>query len=142
MTDREKAIVMAYTGVCMLNGDKFDIFHKYVEDLMGRPVWTHEFGFGLFSDALKKKAERDFIALCEDNSDAEWIPVKEKWAPEEGGTYLVTIHSEKRFKEGYGTTAAYYNKRDNQWVPDDEWIQGEVVAWMPIPEHYKVEKEE
>lgn len=36
MTDREKAIVMAHTGICMLTGDKFRIFHKYVEDIMGR----------------------------------------------------------------------------------------------------------
>lgn len=35
MTDREKAIVMAYTGICMLKGDKFQIFHKYVDKLIG-----------------------------------------------------------------------------------------------------------
>ena len=45
MTNREKAIVMAYTGACMLTGDKFNIFHEYVEKLMGRPVYTHEIGF-------------------------------------------------------------------------------------------------
>lgn len=32
MTDREKAIVMAYTGACMLAGDKFQIFHEYVKE--------------------------------------------------------------------------------------------------------------
>ena len=42
MTDKEKAIVMAYTGVAMLTGDKFSIFHKYIEDLLNRPVFTHE----------------------------------------------------------------------------------------------------
>ena len=31
MTDKEKAIVMAHTGICMLSGDKFQIFHKYVK---------------------------------------------------------------------------------------------------------------
>lgn len=140
MTDREKAIVMAYTGVCMLNGDKFDIFHKYAEDLMGRPVYTHEFGLDLFANELKKKAEPDFIKLCEDDGSG-WIPVKEKWSPEEGGTYLVTVHDERIFESGYGTVSTYYNKRDNQWVPDDEWIKGEVVAWMPMPEPYKESEE-
>ncbi|HAQ52048.1 MAG TPA: hypothetical protein DCR12_04725 [Lachnospiraceae bacterium] len=67
MTDREKAIVMAYTGVCMLNGDKFQIFHKYVEDIMGRPVYTHEFGLDLFANEVKKKAEPDFMKLCEED---------------------------------------------------------------------------
>ena len=42
MTKKEKAIIMAYTGVCMLNGGEFQHFHKYVEELMGRPVFTHE----------------------------------------------------------------------------------------------------
>ena len=42
MTDREKAIVTAYTGITMLTGEKFSIFHKYIEDLLGRPVCTHE----------------------------------------------------------------------------------------------------
>lgn len=63
MTDREKAIVMAYTGICMLKGDKFQIFHKYVEDIMGRPIMTHEIGW--FEDAIKEKSKADFMKLCE-----------------------------------------------------------------------------
>ena len=35
MTDKEKAIIMAYTGIAMLVGDKFDIFHQYIEEKMG-----------------------------------------------------------------------------------------------------------
>lgn len=144
MTDREKAIVMAYTGICMLNGDKFDIFHKYVEELMGRPVQTFELADEVAVDEIKEKAEPDFIELCSKDNDSvpEWIPVKEKWAPEEGGTYLVVVHDERIFESGYGTVSAYYNKKENQWVPDDEWIKGEVVAWMPMPEPYKPESEE
>lgn len=42
MTDKEKAIVMAYTGVTMLKGKKIDVFYKYVAEIMGRPVFTHE----------------------------------------------------------------------------------------------------
>ena len=63
MTNEEKAIVMAYTGVCMLTENKFQIFHKYVEELMGRPVYTHELGF--IADIIKEKAKDDFIRLCE-----------------------------------------------------------------------------
>ena len=62
MTDREKAIVMAHTGICMLTGDKFQIFHKYVEDIMGRPIMTHEIGW--LENTIKKKSKADFIALC------------------------------------------------------------------------------
>ena len=64
MTDKEKAIVMAYTGICMLAEDKFNIFHKYVEKLMERPVYTHELGF--LADEIKEKAKDDFIRLCKE----------------------------------------------------------------------------
>lgn len=64
MTDREKAIVMAYTGICMLSGDKFHIFHKYIEDIMGRPVYIHELGYDTVEHEIKEKAKADFLKLC------------------------------------------------------------------------------
>jgi arginyl-tRNA--protein-N-Asp/Glu arginylyltransferase len=67
MTDKEKAIVMAYTGKCMLTGDKFQIFHKYVEDIMGRPVWTEDIGW--LEDEIKEKSKADFMALCKDENE-------------------------------------------------------------------------
>lgn len=62
MTDKEKAIVMAHTGICMLTGDKFQIFHQYVEDIMGRPIMTHEIGW--LADTIKEKSKDDFLVLC------------------------------------------------------------------------------
>lgn len=62
MTKKECAIVMAYTGICMLQGDDFQIFHKYVEELMGRPVWTHE--LATLADDIILKSEQDFLSLC------------------------------------------------------------------------------
>ena len=67
MTNEEKAIVMAYTGVCMLTEDKFHIFHEYVEKLMGRPIYTHELGF--LADEIKGKAKDDFIKLCKEGEE-------------------------------------------------------------------------
>lgn len=69
MTDKEKAIVMAHTGICMLTGDKFQIFHKYVEDIMKRPIWTHE--MGCLADEIKEKSKADFMALCANESSSE-----------------------------------------------------------------------
>jgi len=71
MTDREKAIVMAYTGVCMLSGDKFSIFHEYVESIMGRHVYTHEMAIKAVDDEIKEKAKADFIALCAEQEPCE-----------------------------------------------------------------------
>lgn len=66
MTDKEKAIVMAYTGTCMLIEDKFNIFHEYVEKLMGRPVYTHELGF--LADEIKERAEIEKLQkMCDKN---------------------------------------------------------------------------
>lgn len=69
MTDREKAIVMAYTGVCMLTGNKFGIFHEYVEDIMGRAVQTIEMGMESVADEIKEKARPDFLKLCEEDQE-------------------------------------------------------------------------
>jgi len=71
MTDREKAIVMAYTGVCMLAGDKLSIFYKYVDEIMGRPVYTHEMGIKAVDDEIKEKARPDFLKLCADEAEVE-----------------------------------------------------------------------
>lgn len=64
MTDTERAIVMAYTGVCMLTGDRLEIFYKYVEELLGRPVWTHELVDTKIMNEIKERSKSDFIALC------------------------------------------------------------------------------
>lgn len=71
MTDKEKAIVMAHTGICMLTGDKFQIFHKYVEEIMGRPIMSHE--IGLLADVIKEKSKADFISLCEEEEKLETV---------------------------------------------------------------------
>jgi len=67
MTDREKAIVMTYTGVAMLTGDKLNIFYKYIAELMGRPVYTHELASAKIWEELKKRARADFVRLCQES---------------------------------------------------------------------------
>lgn len=71
MTDREKAIITAYTGITMLTGEKFSIFHKYIEDLLGRPIWTHELANSDVWEEIKEKSKPDFIKLCQDEAAAE-----------------------------------------------------------------------
>lgn len=68
MTDREKAIVEAYTGTCMLVGDKRNIFYKYVNKIMGRPIYTHEFAYDYIQEELKEKSKDDFIKLCKETT--------------------------------------------------------------------------
>ena len=75
MTDREKAIVMAYTGTAMLTGEKFSIFYKYIEDILGRPVWTHELADDSVCEEIKEKSKSDFLELCknEERPQGEWV---------------------------------------------------------------------
>ncbi len=69
MTKRECAIVMAHTGICMLTDGDFQIFHEYVEKIMGRPVWTHEMGIPEVAEEIKQKSLADFLELCKNASD-------------------------------------------------------------------------
>ena len=60
MTKREAAIVSAYTGI--LCGD-FSELHKYVEEIMGKPVFTHEMGHNGLWKEIKERSKHDFLAI-------------------------------------------------------------------------------
>lgn len=61
MTKQERIIVSAYTGVLMCD---FADVHKYIEEKLGRPVWTHEMAFETVQKEIHDKARDDFLALC------------------------------------------------------------------------------
>ena len=61
MTKQERIIVSAYTGVLMCN---FDDVHKYIEEKLGRPVFTHELGCDKVEREIKAATKSDFLALC------------------------------------------------------------------------------
>lgn len=62
MTKRECAIVMAYTGTCMLTGYELQYFYQYIEKIMGRPIYTHE--LLKFEKEIQQRSYNDFINLC------------------------------------------------------------------------------
>ena len=131
MTDREKAIVMAYTGACMLTGDKFQIFHKYVEDIMGRSIWTHE--MAQLADEIKEKSKDDFMSLCADENSNEWIPVKYN-RPIVGQDVEVCDIDEDIY--------ITYLHTDGTWGYDNYGCKiKNVVAWRELSKPYRVESE-
>ena len=79
MNDRERAIVMAYTGYAMLTGNKLGIFYKYVEEKLGRPIMTHELAFQEVIDEIQEKAKEDFIELCKDEDQEMNNEQEENW---------------------------------------------------------------
>ena len=60
MTEREAAIVSAFTGVAL--GD-FNITHRYIEELLERPVFIHELASNELAARIKERARTDFCNL-------------------------------------------------------------------------------
>lgn len=59
LTKEQAAVIGAYTGVLC---GSFSIMHEYVERIVGRPVWTHE--FPSLRDEIREKSKSDFLSLC------------------------------------------------------------------------------
>lgn len=79
MTKQEAAIIMAYTGTTLLTGEDFSIFHKYIEEKLKRPVWTHELADKAVSEQIKEASKEDFINLCKsliNETNAQWELVR------------------------------------------------------------------
>lgn len=60
MTKREAAVVTAYTGILL--GD-FDKAHEYIEEILGRPVLSHELGNSDVWVEIKEAARADFVDI-------------------------------------------------------------------------------
>jgi hypothetical protein len=63
LTARQAAIVTAYTGVMAGN---FPEFHKFAEEIVGNPIWTHQFASEKLVEAIKEKAKPYFLEICND----------------------------------------------------------------------------
>lgn len=61
MTKQERIIVFVYTGFLMCD---FSDVQKYIEEKLGRPVWTHEIASYNVQDEINKAVKPDFLALC------------------------------------------------------------------------------
>jgi hypothetical protein len=106
MTDKEKAVAMAYTGVAMLTGEKLGIFYEYVGGLLGRSIFTHELADANVWELIKEKSKGDFIRLCEEENrpQGEWITFDELrgWLTAQGfssGTVEDKVKEFKRYIE-------------------------------------------
>lgn len=136
MTDREKAIVMAYTGYTMLAGDKLSIYYQYVQEKMCRSVMTHELVYKEVQDAIKEAAKKDFIALAK--SDNGWTSVKDG-LPDKNEQYLCWFGKNTIAK---GAAIATYFKT---WKAFGSLVSLEkypnVTHWMPLPEPPKEEND-
>lgn len=68
LSPRARAVIMAYTGVAMLSGEKLGHFYGYLAELYGRPIFTGELPY---LDDLADRAKADFLALCAEVNEDE-----------------------------------------------------------------------
>lgn len=64
MTEREGAVLSAYTGILMCK--TFSPVHEYIEEIMGRPVWTHE--IPMLADEIKEKSNEEFSRIIKEQA--------------------------------------------------------------------------
>lgn len=77
MTDREKAIVTAYTGYAMLAEDKLDTFYAYVQEKLGRPFPTNGLDYSVVFDEIREASREDFIALGKEDGEPRVLTLEE-----------------------------------------------------------------
>lgn len=65
MTEHEKIVVSAYTGVLMC---EFGKVHEYIEKILERPIWTHELAREELWEQIKEKSKTDFLKICNDET--------------------------------------------------------------------------
>lgn len=141
MNDREKAIVMAYTGAVMLAGDKLEIFYQYVQEKLGRCVMTHELAFPEVQDAIKDAVRDDFIELAKDNNAPGkngWISVKDR-LPEKNTPILWYVVLKDR---GMGhCRLGTFEGTVNHEIPEVSCCGPNAIPkfWMQLPEPPKEE---
>jgi len=61
LTKEQAITVMAYTGFATCD---FSLFHKAVENKLGRPIFTHQFANDDICAEIKAKFKDDFVKLC------------------------------------------------------------------------------
>lgn len=115
MTNYEKVIVTAYTGVIMC---EMDDLQRYAREKLGRPVWTHELALKSVIDELSKAAGPEFLKLAEH----ETIPMPENLAAEIAAE-IETLRSDAKATWDASEADRYEARADTL-----EWVLGQLTG--------------
>lgn len=63
MNKHEAAVIGAYTGILL---GSFHDLHCYIEEILQRPVLTHEMANPATMDEIKKASRSDFLQICKE----------------------------------------------------------------------------
>lgn len=61
LTREQAAIIGVYTGVTC---GPFTDVHQKIEQVLGRPVWTHEMADKYLWQDVKARIKEEFLAIC------------------------------------------------------------------------------
>ena len=61
LTEEQAAIITAFTGISC---GPFELFHKYAQEKLDRPIWTHEFATEERMAEIKEASLEDFLSIC------------------------------------------------------------------------------
>ena len=131
MTKQECAIIMAHTGICMLTGEEFNEFHKYVEYIMGRPVWTHELANEEVKNEIIENSKDDFLDLCKEAVTDGWVKCEDR-LPEDRQIVLVYFELEDE-----GKITGIYDALPGAIIKlyKSESKKIKMIAWQPFPRY-------
>ena len=69
----------------------------------------------------------------------EWMLTKDR-VPIDNDYVIVTIKDDSGDSPyTYTTVAQYYHRKDfdDFWIADNDYVCGDIIAWMPLPKPYK-----
>ncbi len=61
MTNRESLVISAYTGFMI--GNDFGKVHEYIEEILERPVFSHELANKKIHKEIQEKSKKEFIEI-------------------------------------------------------------------------------
>lgn len=67
MNKREALVLTAYTGFMCV--EDFSEFHAFAEEVLGRPVWTHQFADPKMVEMLKDATHEEFLNIVKNVKD-------------------------------------------------------------------------
>ena len=124
MTREEAILLSAYTG--FLLAPDFSEVHKFCENTLGRPIWTHEFARPALQNEIQEKLRPQIMELVQSISALRPVSreqVEKVWRGEWIGS-----------GDGYADGELVYDIQ--KWfVNNGEELceKGRCIAWMPLP---------
>ncbi len=67
MDKKEAILISAFTGFLLTKN--FADVHKFCEDLLGRPIWTHKFASRTIQEEIKEKCRPLILEMIERETD-------------------------------------------------------------------------